>query len=373
MSLSTMLAEPVFLGNEAWRLAMLFVSLLAALTAGKVGRAILTRAAGPLGKAGRLTAAAALHAAARSLSFLAFALGLKAGFAFLRLPEKVQSITGATSSVALVAAIGWLVYQGVDVVDAWLRRLTGHKATKMDNMLVPLVRKSLRVTVVILTLLQIATLLSDKPVTSLLAGLGVGGLAVALAAQDTVKNFFGSLVIFADKPFEMGDRIVVDGFDGPVEEVGFRSTRIRTLEGHLVTFPNGELANKSIQNIGKRPYIRRLMNLTIPYDTPPEKVQRAMDIVKELLKDHEGLRPDFLPRVFFNEFASASLNLLVIYWYHPPDYWAYLAFGERLNLDILRRFNEEGIEFAFPTQTLYLAGDPKRPLCGERAARPEPS
>jgi MscS family membrane protein len=165
-----------------------------------------------------------------------------------------------------------------------------------------------------------------------------------------------------DKPFEMGDRIIVDGHDGPVAEVGLRSTKIRTLEGHLVTVPNGELANKAIQNIGKRPYIRRIVDLTITYDTPSEKIDLALEIVKEILDDHEGMDDEFPPRVFFNKFNAASLNIMAIYWYHPPNYWDFLTFSEKFNKEVLYRFNEEGIDFAFPTQTLYLAGDPSRPL-----------
>jgi len=223
-------------------------------------------------------------------------------------------------------------------------------------MLMPLVGKTIRFTIAVLVILQVADSLSDKPITSILAGLGVGGLAVALAGQDTIKNVFGSLVIVADKPFEIGDRIVFDGYDGPVESVGFRSTKIRTLTGHLVTIPNSELVNKSVENIGKRPHIRRLANITITYDTPPEKVQQAVEIIKEVLDNHEGMDPEYPPRVYFNEFNDWSLNILVIYWYHPPDYWAYLAFTERVNHEILRRLNEEGIEFAFPTQTVHVEG-----------------
>lgn len=365
MNLWDQLTGTVFLGNEAWRLLALFLSILVALAAGKFGSALLMSFASRLEQAGRVLSAVLSRSIGRAVGFLALALGLKTGFTFLVLSDGVRGTATTAWNVLLVTAIGWLLYQAVDVVDAWLRQVAARTATKMDRMLAPLVRKSLRITIVILTLLQVATLLSDKPVTSLLAGLGVGGLAVALAAQDTVKNFFGSLVILADKPFEVGERIVIDGFDGMVEEVGFRSTRLRTLEGHLVTIPNGELANKTIQNIGKRPHIRRVMNLTLPYDTPPEKVQRAVEIVRELLAHHEGMRPEFPPRVFFNEFNNASLNLLAIYWYHPPDFSAFLAFSERLNHEILKRFNAEGIEFAFPTQTLYLAGDPKRPLFRE--------
>ena len=122
------------------------------------------------------------------------------------------------------------------------------------------------------------------------------------------------------------------------------------------------MASASIENIGRRPSIRRLANITITYDTPPEKVERAGEIIKEILDNHEGMHSDFPPRVYFSEFNADSLNILVIYWYHPPDYWAYMSFSERFNKEVFRRFNEEGIEFAFPTQTVYLAGDDKRPI-----------
>ena len=155
---------------------------------------------------------------------------------------------------------------------------------------------------------------------------------------------------------------MIDGHDGPIEEVGLRSTKLRTLDGHLVTVPNGELANKTIQNISRRPYIRRLVNLTITYDTSPEKLDRAIEIVKEILDHHEGMHENLPPRVFFNDFNAASLNIMVIYWYHPPQYWDYMAFTEWFNKEVFRRFDEEEIDFAFPTQTLFLAGDSRRPL-----------
>ena len=232
----------------------------------------------------------------------------------------------------------------------------------MDDVLAPLVGKSIRITVFVLALLNVAQQVSGKSITTILAGLGVGALAIALAGQDTIKNFFGSLVILLDKPFEIGERIVVDNYDGPVESIGFRSTRIRTLTGHQIIVPNSEMVNKTVQNIGRRPYIRRLANITITYDTPPEKVERALDIIKEILKNHEGINPEFPPRVFFNGFNDSSLNILMLYWYFPPEYWKYLQFSEHVNMQILERFNAEGIDFAFPTQTIYLANDNKRQL-----------
>ncbi len=348
-------------GNELWRIAALFGILLVVFTVGRIVRRLLLAAADRLEGQRRLILAVSLRAGAKSIDFIAVAVGLRLGLDVLHLGTAIGEMAVTATDLLIVAALFWTLYCLVDVADFWLRRMAARTASKLDDMLVPVVRSSLRVTIVILALLQIATILSDKPVTSLLAGLGVGGLAVALAAQDTLKNFFGSIAIFADKPFEMGDRIVVDGHDGPVEQVGFRSTRIRTLDGHLVTVPNSEMAGKTILNIGKRPYIRRRANIGITYDTPPDKVQRALEIVREILANHEGMKADYPPRVYFEDFKDCSLNIVVFYWYHPPNYWDYAAFSERVNFEILRRFNAEGIAFAFPTQTIHLAEKPASP------------
>ncbi len=356
------LTETSIAGIEVWRILALFMAILIAFMAGQVTRYFLRRAADHLDKRYPPVLAVALRAIERSIGSVLLVAGLRVGLFFLPLPEMVAGLTDTLVSILFVLSLAFVVYCLVDVVDHWLTSFSQKTDSKLDDMLAPVVRKSLRVTIVILAFVQVATILSDKPITSILAGLGVGGLALALAAQDTIKNFFGSLMLFVDKPFEMGDRIVVGAVDGSVEEVGLRSTRIRNLEGHLVTIPNGELAHEKIQNVSERPYLKRVVNITVTYDTPPEKVERAVEIIKNLLDNHEGMTPDLPPRVVFNEFLDAALNILVIYWYSPPNHWDFMAFNQRINLEILRRFNDEGIEFAFPTQTLYLAGDPNRPL-----------
>jgi MscS family membrane protein len=351
-----------FAGNELWRLLVFFGIVLLALVAGRLGRFVLERAAGRMAGGRRQGTAVALRAIARSTVVLALAVGLRLAAAALRVSEALRPVMDTALDTLLAAGVGYGAYCLADVIDHFLAGWAGRTSSRVDDMLVPLVGKSVRITIVVLVAVQVIEELSDKPITALVAGLGVGGLAIALAGQDTIKNFFGSLVIVADKPFEIGDRVVIDGHDGPVESVGFRSTRVRTLDGHLVTIPNGELVNKTIQNVGKRPYIRRVVSITITYDTPPAKVRRAVEILKEILDGHEGMDPELPPRVFFTDFNDCSLGIMMIYWYHPPDYWKYTAFSERVNHEILERFNAEGIEFAFPTRTVYVAGDPRRPL-----------
>jgi MscS family membrane protein len=362
MDILNAIAEFEVFGNKLWRIIVLFGIILAAFLVGKIAKYILQKSATSLEKRDRPVASVTLNAIARGVIFLSAAVGIAIGLTALEMKATVAEACDTLSAILLTIGVGYMLYWLVEVPSTWFARMAEKTESKLDNMLAPIVRKSLRVTVVLLVLVQIAQILSDKPITSVIAGLGIGGLAVALAAQDTIKNFFGSLILFVDKPFELGDRIVIDGHDGPVEEVGLRSTKMRTLEGHLVTIPNGELANKTIQNIGKRPHIRRIANITITYDTPPEKIERAIAIVKELLENHEGMHEDYPPRVYLSDLNADSLNIMAIYWYHPPNYWDYMTFTERFNKEVLRRFNEEGIDFAFPTQTMYLAGDASRPL-----------
>ncbi len=234
-------------------------------------------------------------------------------------------------------------------------------------MLVPLVSAALRLTIAALVLVTIGSFY--KPMTSLIAGLGIGGLAIGLAAQDTLKNFFGSLMIFSDRPFDLGDEIKVDAIGGTVESVGFRSTRLRTGEGFLVAISNGELANKTIINVSKRPSLSRQFTLPLSYDLPPEKLARAGAIVAEILHDHEGSRAANPPRVFIGDFTPSAINLSVSYWYFPADVWRFYAFNQRTNLEILRRFAAEGIRLAYPTQAIRLTDHDS----AQQAAQEEPA
>ncbi len=233
------LTETSIAGFEIWRLLALFMAILIAFVTGRISRYFLRRAADHLDEQYPPVLAVALRAIERSIGPVLFVAGLRVGLFFLLLPEMVAGLTDTLVSILFVLALAYVVYCFVDVVDHWLTAFSQKTESKLDDMLSPVVRKSLRVTIAILAFVQVATILSDKPITSILAGLGVGGLALALAAQDTIKNFFGSLMLFVDKPFEMGDRIVAGDTDGTVEEVGLRSTRIRTPEGNLVTIPKG--------------------------------------------------------------------------------------------------------------------------------------
>lgn len=219
----------------------------------------------------------------------------------------------------------------------------------------------------------------------LLTGLGIGGIALGLAARPSLGNIIASFMIFADNPYRAGQRIKVMGHDGFVESIGLRSTRIKQLDGLITSIPNEKMAEADIENITLRPFIRRALNITITYDTPPEKIKRAVEILHEILSvpdedsgdqaaepaddstegkgsqapphPNEAInKPDYPPRVYFNDLNADSLNILVYYWYHPGELWDYLEHCHEVNIKIMERFNAEGISFAFPTQTLHLEG-----------------
>ncbi|MCD4726561.1 MAG: mechanosensitive ion channel family protein [Pirellulales bacterium] len=193
------------------------------------------------------------------------------------------------------------------------------------------------------------------PIATLLAGAGIGGVALAFGAQDTLKTLFGTVMLMADKPFRVGERIIFGKYDGVVEDIGLRSTKIRLLTGHQVTVPNGELAGTDIENVGRRPHIRKISDIHIPLDTPREKLEKAIAIIRATLNSYEGMDPEFPPRVFFTDFVPTAFNIRVIYWYKPPKYWDFLAFGEKINLDILRAFEEQGIQFSLPFRVAYTS------------------
>ena len=196
------------------------------------------------------------------------------------------------------------------------------------------------------------------PVMALLASAGIGGLAVALAAQDTLKNLFGTLMIMADKPFRVGERIIVGEHDGVVEAIGLRSTRIRTrFAGHLISIPNDEMARRDIENLGRRPALFRSANIRIPLDTPRERVESAVTLIRATLENHQGMDPERVPRVFFDEFNADSFNIRMAYWYHLNEYWDFVAFNEKVNFEIIRAFEDHGIQFSPPLQVTYWATD----------------
>ena len=184
------------------------------------------------------------------------------------------------------------------------------------------------------------------PIGTLLASAGIGGIALALGAQDTLKNVFATVNLMSDPPFRVGERITFGEYDGTVEDMSLRSTDLRLLDGHLVTIPNQNISGQSVENISRREYIRKSSEIHIPLDTPCEKVEKAIAIIREKLTGKEIVDPEHPPRCFLHEMGPQGFSIRFIYWYTPPATWAFHAFDEKLNLEILRAFEAEGIRLA---------------------------
>jgi MscS family membrane protein len=263
----------------------------------------------------------------------------------------------------LTIALVWSALRLMDIFVEWMAERFRNSGREESSVLLRPIRNASKIAIVLTGLLLLLDNMGYR-VSTILAGLGVGGLAVALAAQDTLKNLLGSIMILGDRPYTVGQRIVAKGHDGIVEDIGLRSTKLRLLNGHQTTVPNDEMSKIDIENISRRPHIRRLTNLFIPLDTPADQAEKAVKTIQDILQDHEKMDSRFPPRVYFNEFNRDCLNIQVIYWYHSTDYWNFQAFNQRVNLQIMRAFEAEGIPFAVPSSRVSLAredGDPPAP------------
>lgn len=306
------------------------------------------------------------------MGVLAATLLWRLGLGWLDLPQGAQVVLYVAIQFASTAAAVWVAYNLVDVVAAYIAARATLTETKLDDLLVPLVRRSLKIFVVAFGLVFIADSLNIN-ITSLVAGIGLGGLAVALAAKDTVENLFGSLTVILDRPFHVGDWVVIGEVEGTVETVGFRSTRIRTFYNSLVSLPNSRLISTFIDNYGARRYRRIKTYLSLTYDTPPEKVEAFCEGVRELLRQHPYTRKDYF-QVYLNQFSAHSLDVLLYCFHETPDWNTELRERHRLFLDILRVADRLQVTFAFPTQTLHLHEEgpwrtPPNPLSDEAAAQ----
>lgn len=363
-NLASLFNYEIVRGNELWRFGLMMLIFIVVLFVGRVAQFTLKKYAEKLlKKNGENTLTLVLNSLINPIYVAVFA----AGVYFAKYAVYFNDKDGIEMDIAkgwdnlarvlMAISMAYALFKLVDVVEYYLNKLTSRSETTLDDMLVPIIRKALRLTITVIAILIISeNILGEGKIKSLLLSAGVGGIAIALAAKDTIANFFGSITIFADRPFQMGEMIKVGEHCGPVEEVGIRSTRIRTLQGHLVTVPNNEIANTQIENISRRPFIRRNADITITYDSGAEKAEQAVKIIHRILADVEEINtdPDRPPRVYFDKFNDCSLNIYMSYWVKPPDYWVYQEVNQRVNLEMMRQFSKAGIEFAFPTQTLYM-------------------
>lgn len=269
-------------------------------------------------------------------------------------PEIIKAIS-KTYRILIVLNITWFISRFANaLIQEYLEPAAEKNQTKfITSSVLPLVRRAI---LALIWALGIVMALNNVGVDvgTLIAGLGIGGLAFALAAQDTIKNIFGGITIFTDNPFRIGDRVKVDGFDGFVEDIGVRSTRIRTLEKRLVAIPNYKIVEASVENISEEPKRRVLMKIGLVYDTTPAKMEEAIQILRDIPNKVEHIDPDEMITTF-SDFGDFALIVTFIYYVLPEG--DVMNTPSQVNFEILRQFNAAGLSFAFPTQTIHIAAE----------------
>ena len=288
----------------------------------------------------------------RPLAILMMATIWWGGLNLLALPDQAMIVLLVAVKVMVGMAGIWSAYRLVDLVSLFLRYKADKTETKVDDVLVPLIRKTLKVFVTVVGITFVASNLNLN-VSSLLASLGLGGLAFALAAKDVVQNLFGSITVILDRTFHTGDWIVVNDIEGSVEEVGLRSTKIRTFYDSLITLPNSIFITAKVDNMGQRRYRRLKCSVSLTYDTPADKIEAFCEGVRELIRLHPYMRKDYY-HVYLNSLGASSLDVLVYVFWETPDWSTELRERQRFLLDILRLAKAQQVDMAFPTQTLHL-------------------
>jgi small-conductance mechanosensitive channel len=282
-------------------------------------------------------------------NFTLLVISIYAGLYVLSLKPEIFSLWQKVFVLALILQAGFWAGAGINF---WLghtikKRMSEDSASATTISLLGFVARIVMWSVILLLILDNL----GVNITSLIAGLGIGGVAVALALQNILGDLFASLSIVLDKPFVIGDFVVVDSLSGTIEHIGLKTTRIRSLSGEQIIFSNNDLLKSRIRNYKRMSERRIVFSFGVIYQTPLSQIKAIKEIVSDIIKKTENARFD---RVHFKEYGNFSLNFEVVYFVAYPDYNIYMDIQERINMEIFRRFREEGIKFAYPTQTIFI-------------------
>lgn len=296
-----------------------------------------------------------IRSAAKLFSLIMAVRLIRQLYPLLLLPISFNSTILMVTGIIQIIFLGFLLYRITDVISLIAQKLAARTVSTLDDQLVPLARKLIKALLIITTLILVLGQ-AGVNLTALLAGISIGGLALAFAAQDSVKNIFGSMMLLFDRSFQIGDQVIIpsiDGIEGVVEEIGLRSTRIRTFDNSLTSIPNGKLADAAINNLGLRILRRYKFNLGINYDTPPELIEQFIYGVRQLMELNEVVKKDTVQVHMFG-FDNSSLIIRCSCYFDTQDFVTELNARQRLNLDILKLAAMTGVEFAFPTSTMHV-------------------
>jgi len=292
-------------------------------------------------------------------------LGIFAGLKVLKLYPAVENVVRIGGHVAFLVTVFWAMLRGLGALLDHVHDTAKARGSGVAPFM-PWIRKTLVTVFFVFGVLVVAKSLGAD-VGAALAGLGIGGLAFALAAQDTIANIFGSIVVAVDQPFKQGEVIKISGNIGMVEDIGLRSTRLRLLDKSLMVIPNRTVAGEMITNFSRFTARRMEQVIGLTYDTPAEKMAEMVDEIRRILAAEPEVKPDS-PLVFFRDFSASSLDIWMVYEVLKPDFQAAMRLRQRVNMAIMHAVESRGLSFAFPTQTVHFDGDIARQI----ARGPEP-
>jgi len=285
------------------------------------------------------------------------AIHIAAFILVFRIERFPSNFIGKSYTVCLGIIIIWGVYRLVDVVANYLDEVLSKDDTELRGQFTPLATRAMRIFIVVIGSLTVLATIGVN-VNGLIGGLAVGGIAISMAAADTVANFIGTFNILTDKPYKVGDWISIGSdVDGTVEEIGFRSTKIRTFGKTLLTVPNGKINKATVNNWSRMPKRRVKMTIGVTYDTAPAQMRELLDRIEKLLREDESVDQEYM-LVQFTDFGPSSLDIFIYYFTKSTVWKEYLDARQHVNLKIMDILEDMKLEFAFPTQTVHLTAEP---------------
>ncbi|MEZ4721038.1 MAG: mechanosensitive ion channel family protein [Flavobacteriales bacterium] len=253
---------------------------------------------------------------------------------------------------SLITIITWIALRFVKFLGVVLMERAELTESKADDQIIPFLIEILKILVIVLAIFIVMGTVFKIDIAALVAGLGIGGLALALAAKESLENLLASFMIFFDKPFMIGDLVTVNGVTGTVEKIGFRSTRIRTLEKSYLTIPNLQMVNNVLDNLSMRTFRRVSFNVGVTYSSTQEQIKNIVRDIQKYIDEHPHTNQE--GEIHFMEFGSSSLDIMVLYFIDTMDWRTFLNIKEEINFEIMRIVEAHGAGFAFPTQTIHL-------------------
>lgn len=304
-----------------------------------------------------------LEALERPTSVLMLIFGVFMATVVLPLDPEWAKLIATLFRGTSILVIFWGLFRMADVIVDVVSAVSAASGTNSFRGFGNLIKKSLRVFIIVVGVVMVIDNLGYN-IGGILATLGIGGAAFAFAAKDTIANIYGSIALALDRPFVVGDWIQVgDRVDGDVEEIGLRSTRVRTWPKTVISIPNAVLANEMIDNFSRMPKRRVKQVVGVTYETKPETMEKIVEGIRELLRQDEDVNQDFI-LVNWTDFGSSSLDILVYYFTKTVKWLEYMEVRQRINVKIARLVDEHGSSVAFPTRTLYLEGEVARRMAG---------